>query len=184
MRLNRLFALVAILIINFTLTGPVKASEVKIPKLIYETAKRNKIPIIYFYALAAKESSAKFKDGSRKPWAYTINHDGSPYYFANKKSMMKKANELISNKQMSFDIGWYQVNWRWHKSRVPSIYHLAEPKINAQVAADIYLEQYKKHKDWNVAAGRYHNPNNNHGYADAYEKSFREYVALIRKGRY
>ena len=161
-----------------------KPSNIQVPKIIYDTAVRNNIPIVYFYALAAKESSAKFKDGSRKPWAFTINHKGESFYFKNKKGMMSKANSLLSDGNNVFDVGWFQVNWRWHKGRVKSIAHLAEPTINAQVAADIYLEQYRKYKDWNVAAGRYHNPNNNKGYADIYEKSFREYVSLIRKGKY
>lgn len=159
--------------------GDVHGSEKCIPYFFRHVAAQESIPADKFYALALQESGMKMQDGSFGPWPYVINHKGKAFVYPDYQALVLGANEFVGKGYLTFDVGYFQVNWRWHSERVKSLAHFAHPVVNARVAAQIFREQYRKHGDWSVAAGRYHNPSNTNGFADRYESSYRDWVVKI-----
>ncbi|SNX47734.1 hypothetical protein VTH8203_01349 [Vibrio thalassae] len=136
------------------------------------------------YALSVQETNTKMVDGTVSPWPYTINHKRKAFFYATEAEMLSKARSLISQGYHSFDVGPFQVNWKWNGHRARSIEDLGNVHRNGIIAAEILMEHYKKYGNWIDAAGRYHNPANKNGLADKYKKEFREKLAMIESGKY
>ncbi|MCY9874542.1 hypothetical protein [Vibrio barjaei] len=147
-----------------------------IPKYFENLSDATGVPGSVVFALALQESATLMSDGSVRPWPYVINHKGKPYYYRTRRELFSASQSLVDNGMRSFDIGYFQVNWRWHNHRVRNLWSLTEPLTNGYVAMQIFIEQYNKHRNWIVAAGRYHNPNNNNGLAEKYSRGFREWL--------
>ncbi|EKO3612268.1 transglycosylase SLT domain-containing protein [Vibrio metschnikovii] len=162
----------------------VSASYVTVPNYFVSISNKTSVPADILYALAAKETNVKMNNGTVAPWPFTLNVNGKGYWYASYEDMMAATHEFLNEGITSIDIGLFQVNWLWNGHRVQSIEELGEPKKNGLVAAQILLEHYQKHRDWAVAAGRYHNPANRDGRADRYAKEFSEFLTLIQRGQY
>jgi hypothetical protein len=154
------------------------------PTIIQEAAQSEGIPVLYFYSLAAKESTTKLENGQRRPWPYTINYRGKGYRFASYDDLLSACRSLLGKGITNFDVGFFQVNYKWNKDRFDTLEELAHPVTNAQLAAEIFREHYDTYRNWYVAAGRYHNPSNTNGRATQYENEYRKYVELVRNGKY
>ncbi len=153
-----------------------------VPDFFSVISKERSVPSDVFYALALSESATLMNDGKVRPWPYSLNYLGETEVFPNYKTYVLALRDKLYRGETAVDVGYYQVNWRWHKQRVSSIGHLAHPVVNARVAADILKEQYAVHADWSKAAGRYHNPSNIDGRADDYAKGFDKWLRKIRNG--
>lgn len=158
--------------------------QISVPSYFVSLSKHTNVPADILYALSVQETNTKMNNNGMSPWPYTINLKGRGYRYKNYESMMTAANQLVERGYSSFDIGPFQVNWKWHQHRVDSLASLGEPLTNGIIAAEILKEQFKLHGDWAVAAGRYHNPNNNRGLALKYEDGYREKLELIQSGKY
>lgn len=159
-------------------------NKVFVPNIFVELSAATKVPADILYALAVQESNTKMNNKTVQPWPFTI-HDGKKgKRYANYEDMVGAANQLIANGQRSIDIGWFQVNWRWHGHRVKSVEELSVPWNNGIVASQILIEQYNKHKNWAIAAGRYHNPSNTDGLADKYQDQYLDKLKRIQNGSY
>ncbi|WP_122053714.1 transglycosylase SLT domain-containing protein [Vibrio sp. Evd11] len=161
-----------------------KTKVIFVPVYFLELSEKTKVPADILYALAVQETNSRMNDRTVRPWPYTINVAGKAFRYENLGQLIAASNDLISEGKRSFDVGLFQVNWRWHSHRVDSIEQLAHPVNNGIVASQILIEQYNIYKNWAVAAGRYHNPNNNHGYADKYQKEFLDKLKRIQNGSY
>jgi hypothetical protein len=56
----------------------------------------------------------------------------------------------------SFDVGCFQINYKWHGAAFQSIDQMFDPIENARYAATFLKELYNESGDWSVAAGAYH----------------------------
>ncbi|MGR5347477.1 transglycosylase SLT domain-containing protein [Vibrio mediterranei] len=157
------------------------ASAQCIPNFFKVAARSVGVPVDVFYALAYQESATKMTTGQVKPWPYSMNYLGKTYVFADYKSLVHGASKLLSEGKEAFDVGYWQVNYKWNRERFSNIGHLAHPAINARVAGEIFRERYNQYGDWVKAAGRYHNPNNNGGKADKYARSYKKWLQKVRK---
>lgn len=151
------------------------------PNYFKTMAIKYQIPADVLYTLAITESNTEMKDGSYSPWPYTINLDGTGYRYASYEELVKQSKMLMNMGRESFDVGLFQVNWKWNGHRTSSIDELANPYENVRVAAEILKEQYRIYGEWAIAAGRYHNPSNSKGFASKYEKRFRSNLARVRQ---
>jgi hypothetical protein len=183
-------ALIVLGLVLSSVSGVSKASTTSaqdfdyFPSIIQEAAESEGIPLLYFYSLAAKESSARLENGKRRPWPYTINYKGKAYRFASYDDLLLASRGLLNKGITNFDIGFFQVNYKWNKDRFNTLEEIAHPESNARLAAEIYKERYNTYRNWYVAAGRYHNPSNTKGLATKYENEYRNYVELVRNGKY
>ncbi|HIF9337716.1 transglycosylase SLT domain-containing protein [Photobacterium damselae] len=132
-----------------------------VPKAFRVIAHECKVPAKHLYAIALTETETKLQNGHSSPWVWTINYKGKSFFYPDRISLYTAAAKLISNRHLLFDIGIMQVNWRWHKNRVRSLWALTSPDINIRVACDILKDGYRARGNWIEAAGYYHSPSNN-----------------------
>ena len=73
---------------------------------------------------------------------------------------------------VSFDVGCFQINYKWHHEAFTSIDQMFEPLANALYAAGFLKSLYAEKGSWGAAAGAYHSRNAQ--YADGYQARFEE----------
>ncbi|MGR2997585.1 hypothetical protein ABMY12_20820 [Vibrio vulnificus] len=162
------------------LNGAVEAKE--IPHYYCKLAESHSVPPVVVFGLAVTESATKLNDGQFLPWPYTINHKGKSFWFPNQSSAIQHAKELIKNGELSFDVGFFQINWFWEgQYYVDDVSKLFDSIINGEVAMTILSKRKLNANSWDQAAGFYHNPANKNGLADIYESRFKANVKRIEK---
>lgn len=99
---------------------------------------------LLLYALTLVESndtapSRGIAKGSVAPWPYTLREPSRAYRYDTKEEALEAAKEILLRTEV-LDIGWAQVNWRWHKENVRSLEDLLDPLYNLQYASQ-YLQE-------------------------------------------
>jgi hypothetical protein len=56
----------------------------------------------------------------------------------------------------SYDVGCFQINYRWHGQHFASLDEMFDPDTNAAYAARFLTELHQEFGDWSRAAGAYH----------------------------
>lgn len=174
-------------LLSCSLFGTAVASPTKqiyVPKYFVQLARDTSVPADILYALTVKESNTKMNNKTMAPWPFTINFRGKGYTYASYAEMITAARRLVKEGHTSFDIGAFQVNWKWNGHLANSLEELGEPYQNGIVAAKIIKGHYEKYGNWCTAAGRYHNPANKAGLADSYAADYCEILRSIQTGHY
>ena len=138
-------------------------AEPEIPTMYKTVAQEQRVPAKLFYALILNESrSLTSSDDKVKtlPWPWTVNHRGRAHYFETRARAYQFARSLVEKKDLSFDVGLGQINWRWHKGKFASLWSAFDPYINLTVSARYLREQYNRDEcnRWELAIGCYHRP--------------------------
>ena len=134
--------------------GSVQAA---IPPLYQDVATRHHIPASVLYALALGESKTKLESGAVRPWPWTLNVKGKPYYYASFDQACQALQSFLKRTQM-VDIGLTQHNWRWQKDHFKAPCDAFDPWLNLNHAAVLLNEGKRKHGNWVKAAGYFHRP--------------------------
>ncbi len=129
------------------------------PPLYRKIAAEEGVPPFLFFAMIANESNAELNTGNFMPWPWTLNVRGKSYYFETRQNAYKALLQHL-NETESVDIGFGQVNWRYHKSALLNPWRALDPIFNLHCAAKMLREQYEETHDWWIAVGRYHSPSN------------------------
>lgn len=108
------------------------------------------------YAVGWVES--RHRRGDREgPWPYAIRAPEQSHYPDDFKAAVKLLDTLPEESVTESDLGWMQVNVRWHGHRVPVLAHLLNPNINLRIGAGILREAIDSSpRDPELAVGRYH----------------------------
>lgn len=93
--------------------------------------------------------------GRLVPWPWTVNTEGKGYWFESKKAGTAYAQAEVLRGARSFDVGCFQVNYRWHGDGFVSIENMFDPIENALYAARFLRELHTELGDWYKAAGAY-----------------------------
>ncbi len=130
-----------------------------IPVGYRKIAQQYQVPVKVFYAVLTQESGLSTRHGF-KPWPWTLNIAGKGKRYATRKAAYKALKQAVSRGITLIDIGAGQVNWRYHKDKLGSLWQALEPYHNLKVAARILRQEFEKtgHEDWWEAVGRYHSP--------------------------
>lgn len=64
--------------------------------------------------------------------------------------------EQFKSGARSFDVGCFQINYKWHGTAFRSIEDMFDPEISGRYAADLLSRLYLETGDWSAAAGAYH----------------------------
>jgi hypothetical protein len=104
----------------------------------------------------AKTETGRSQNGVVHPWPWAINIRGQGKWYANKVELLEAALAQISVGETSFDVGCFQLNYRWHGDAFSSLDEMISPKANALYAANFLMQLYKEFGDWNEAGGAYH----------------------------
>ena len=88
---------------------------------------------------------------------------------------MALVRQALAAGRTSFDVGCFQINYRWHGARFASLEEMLEPAANARYAARFLSDLHEETGTWTAAAGAYHSRTERH--ARRYRARFREILA-------
>ena len=101
----------------------------------------------------------------RQPWPWTVNVQGHDYYFKSAQGAVSYMKQLQHRGITSFDVGCFQINWRWHRHKVRDVAELIDPDTNTTIAAQYLRELYQRHGSVVQAVAHYHSAQPHRGRA-------------------
>lgn len=134
-----------------------------------EASRRSGVPISVLKAISYNESGRKV-EGGFGPWPWTVNMEGAGRFFDTFAEARAYVAKEYARGARSFDVGCFQINYRWHGEAFELIDQMFEPLANAMYAARFLGELYAETGSWNAAAGAYHSRTK--VYADRYTARF------------
>ncbi len=113
------------------------------------------VPLDVLKAIARVETGRTL-DGVLEPWPWTVNREGQGYWFASEVEAKSYVFDIFKSGVRSFDVGCFQINYRWHGKAFRSIDAMFDPDENATYAARFLAQLYAELGSWPAAAGAYH----------------------------
>lgn len=123
-------------------------------------ASRN-VPYDVLQAISRVETG-RTAEGQLEPWPWTVNMEGTGKWFASEDEARAYVFRHFKRGARSFDVGCFQVNYKWHGAAFRSIDDMFDPVMNADYAAKFLLELYGEFGNWSAAAGAYHSRTQSH----------------------
>lgn len=137
-----------------------------------EAAAATGVPISVLKAISLTETG-RDRGGQTRPWPWTVNMEGKGLWFDDLDAALGYAYEHFKRGARSFDVGCFQINYKWHHEHFASIEEMFDPSANARYAANFLLSLYNESGDWELAAGAFHSRTPE--YADRYKARFAEF---------
>ncbi len=134
------------------------------------------VPLDVLRAIARVETGHTL-DGQLQPWPWTVNREGQGYWFASEVEAKSYVFDIFKSGVRSFDVGCFQINYRWHGKAFRSIDAMFDPDENAAYAARFLAQLYAELGTWPAAAGAYHSRTQHH--ATAYTDRFQTVLAQL-----
>lgn len=103
--------------------------------------------------------------------------EGLGKWFATRKEAHAFAMNGLNDGKRSFDVGCFQLNYRWHGQHFRDVEHMFEPLENARYAADFLSRLYAELQSWDSAAAAYHSRTPK--YADKYKARYKQILASL-----
>ncbi|MHA6264151.1 transglycosylase SLT domain-containing protein [Arenibacterium sp. CAU 1754] len=91
-----------------------------------------------------------------QPWPWTVNMEGAGRWFATKDEARAFVFSQFKRGARSFDVGCFQINYKWHGTAFRSIDEMFDPTSNADYAARFLARLHGELGDWSLAAGAFH----------------------------
>ena len=113
------------------------------------------VPEQVMLAISLTETGRRM-DGHMRPWPWTVNMEGKGVWFDTQPEALAYVRREFARGARSFDVGCFQINYRWHGQAFASIDEMFEPLANARYAAKFLGELYEEFGDWTLAAGAFH----------------------------
>lgn len=113
------------------------------------------VPEDVLRALSRTETGRNL-EGHFVPWPWTVNMEGTGKWFDTPDEALAFALAEHQRGARSFDIGCFQVNFKYHGQAFGSIRDMFDPYQNALYAARFLASLYLELGDWTKAAGAYH----------------------------
>ncbi|EEE39197.1 transglycosylase, Slt family [Rhodobacteraceae bacterium KLH11] len=139
-------------------------------------ARAEGVPLDVLRAITRVETGRSL-DGALQPWPWTVNREGQGYWFASAVEAKSYVFDIFKSGVRSFDVGCFQINYRWHGTAFRSIDAMFDPDENATYAARFLAELYAEFGSWPAAAGAYHSRTQHH--ATAYSDRFQTILAQL-----
>ena len=140
-----------------------------------KAADRNGVPRDVLIAITLVETGTR-RGGSYGAWPWTVNVAGEGFWFDSRAAALLKAQKALARGQPSFDVGCFQLNYRWHGEHFSSIDQMFEPGPSSDYAARFLKSLHAETGDWIKAAGFYHSRTPVHA------KRYRNLVARAVRG--
>lgn len=139
-------------------------------------AKETGVPLDVLMAITRTETG-RARGGSIQPWPWTVNMQGRGVWFDTKSEALTYVFGNFKTGARNFDVGCFQINYRWHGESFASIEDMFDPWSNAIYAASFLKSLYAESGDWTVAAGAFHSRTAVH--ADRYMVRFVSMLAEV-----
>lgn len=155
---------------------PLFSSEIQDPAYFCDqaaiiVARDTGIPLDILRAITRVETGRGNGD-QMQPWPWTVNMEGHGVWFDTKSQAQVYVFRNFRKGARSFDVGCFQINYKWHGHEFDSIEEMFDPIVNARYAARFLRRLHTEHGDWNKAVGAYHS--RTHRYAQRYLKRYAE----------
>ena len=155
---------------------PAAASTVTCLDAAREASARTGVPYDVLAAISLTETG-RTREGRMQTWPWTVNVEGKGAWLDTREAALAHARGAYAQGKRSFDVGCFQLNYRWHGENFASIAEMFDPGANALYAADFLSRLHAEFGDWERAAGAYHS--RTEVYARKYRARFRSYRAEI-----
>ncbi len=139
-------------------------------------AQETGVPLSVLQAISLTETGRK-RTGVMRPWPWTVNMEGKGVWFDSEDEARAYVYKNYKRGARSFDVGCFQINYKWHGQQFASIEEMFDPNPNALYAAKFLLDLFQEKGDWSEAAGAYHSRTQK--YAEKYEKRFNAFRAAL-----
>jgi len=136
-------------------------------------ARAQNMPSDALYAITLSETG-RTRGGAFRPWPWTVNMEGRGFWFDTREEAYAYVMERYNAGARSFDVGCFQINYKWHGMNFESIEAMFDPMINATYAAQLLSGLNDEFGDWTKAAGAYHSR------TETYASRYRTRYARIR----
>ena len=103
-----------------------------------------------------RTETGRTRNGRFAPWPWTVNMEGKGRWFDSREEALAYAIRSHEGGARSFDVGCFQINYRWHHQHFASIERMFDPLENARYAARFLTRLHAEFGDWSKAAGAYH----------------------------
>lgn len=120
-----------------------------------QAARESGVPYPVLLAITQTETGRR-RAGVTKPWPWPINIEGAGHWFDTRSEAENFAQNALADGRRSFDVGCFQINYRWHGMHFASLSQMFDPLTNARYAAKFLGQMYAETGDWSRAAGAYH----------------------------
>ena len=160
---------------------PVSASPVArlCDRAAAKASRAEGVPLDVLRAISLTETG-RASDNGLQPWPWTVNMEGEGHWFASEDAARAYVYSNFKRGARSFDVGCFQINYRWHGKAFRSIDEMFDPYLNAQYAARFLRDLFEEHRDWSRAAGAYHS--RTPGFARTYTARFDRIRATLSGG--
>ncbi|WP_367646990.1 lytic transglycosylase domain-containing protein [Ruegeria arenilitoris] len=139
-------------------------------------ARSEGVPLEILQAITRVETG-RMRDDHLQPWPWTVNLNGRGFWFNTEIEAKSYLFEVFKSGARSFDVGCFQINYRWHGKAFRSIDAMFDPDKNATYAARFLKQLYIELGSWPAAAGAYHSRTPE--LADAYSARFQTILAQL-----
>ncbi len=136
-------------------------------------ARAQNMPSDALYAITLSETG-RTRGGAFRPWPWTVNMEGRGFWFDTREEAYAYVMERYNAGARSFDVGCFQINYKWHGMNFESIEAMFDPMVNATYAAQLLSGLNDEFGDWTKAAGAYHSR------TETYASRYRTRYARIR----
>lgn len=139
-----------------------------------EAAANSGVPVSVLKAISLTETGRE-RAGVTRPWPWTVNMEGKGVWFDSREAALSYVYEHFKRGARSFDVGCFQINYKWHHENFASIEEMFDPSANARYAAQFLQSLHDETGNWESAAGAFHSRTPE--YADRYKAKFAGYRA-------
>lgn len=118
-------------------------------------ADRHGVPREVMLAITQVETRTK-RGGQSGPWPWTVNVAGRGDWFDSRAAALLHAQQALAGGEKSFDVGCFQLNYRWHGEHFASVDAMFDPGVSGDYAARFLKDLHAESGDWIAASGHYH----------------------------
>ncbi|MHA3978321.1 transglycosylase SLT domain-containing protein [Halovulum sp. GXIMD14794] len=134
------------------------------------------VPYAVLRAISLTETGRN-RDGKLQPWPWTVNMEGKGTWFDDNTSALDYVRQHHARGARSYDVGCFQINYRWHGNAFASVEEMFDPYRNALYAAEFLKRLYAETGSWAKSAGAYHSRTPK--YATKYQARFERILARL-----
>lgn len=139
-------------------------------------ARESRVPYDVLMGISLTETGRQ-RNGRMQPWPWAANGQGRGHWFATRAEAEEYAQQMLASGHRSFDLGCFQINWRWHGDQFDRPAELLDPLRAARYAARLLTRFHRELGSWDRAAGAYHSRTPRH--ANRYRARFRSMRAQV-----
>ncbi|MEO1239915.1 MAG: lytic transglycosylase domain-containing protein, partial [Pseudomonadota bacterium] len=84
------------------------------------------VPVTVLLAISLTETGRSYS-GAYRPWPWTVNMEGKGKWFDSREIAEAYVDENFIRGARNFDVGCFQINYRWHGTAFSSLNEMFEP---------------------------------------------------------